>query len=446
MFFRIFFQLFMTARFTLFIFLLILGFTTLFYLPDILRLPAYKEKVGENGVYVRQTAERFTLYKDGQELSIAGAGGYANFRLLSEAGANSVRIWDTTRLQTILDSAQHYNLTVAVGLDIGHINHGFDYTDRQAVKEQFDRIKRTVEKHKDHPAILMWVIGNELSSWRTWMAVNDIAGMIHTVDPLHPTTTTMINFQPKNTMLIKWFCPEIDILSINTFGALTSLPTAIDHWLWGWRGPYIVMEWGSSGKWEVETTSWGVPIEHTSTKKAEIMRDRYTSFRQQKDRQCLGDYAFYWGQKNEATPTWFSMFSPHGYPTESVGTLSSIWQGSRQHDTYPQLEYILLNEQGSADNIILQAGRQYESRVVMHDNSQAAHFFQYEIFPETAYPGREEADSLDYLPLYRTTFLPGQDKLNFKAPDKKGAYRLFVYVKDQASRVATSNIPFFVFD
>lgn len=435
----------MIARFTFLIFLLILLIAALFYVPDLLRATTYKGEITPEGVSVRQTADGFALYKDGEPYTIEGAGGYSYFRLLSEAGANSVRIWDTTGLQTILDSAQHYKLTVAVGLDVGHVNNGFDYTDQQAVDEQFNRIKNTVEKHKDHPAILMWVIGNELSSWRTWRAVNDIAAMIHALDPLHPTSTTMINFQPKNTMLIKWFCPEIDILSINTFGALPYLPEEISHWLWGWRGPYIVMEWGSSGKWEVETTSWGVPIEHTSTKKAEIMLERYTSFQQQNDRHCLGSYAFYWGQKNEATPTWFSIFSPHGYPTETVRVLSQIWQGPQQHEAYPRLKYILLDEKGSADNIILEPGKSCQSRVVLQDSSVSERFFQYEIFAETAFPGREEADSIDYLPIYQTAFTEGHDQLSFQAPEKKGAYRLFVYVKDHASKVATTNIPFFVF-
>lgn len=435
-----------TLFFFLFAFLIVVpGFFILFYFPDIKR--EYRlENSSSQGVHVRKTEQGAALFRHGEAYEIRGAGGYTNFELLKLAGANSVRIWDTTGLQGLLDSAQLHGLTVAVGLDMGHINQGFNYKDEKAVQEQFLRIKKTVLKHRNHPAVLMWVIGNELASWRSWRAVNDIAEMIHEEDPLHPTTTTMINFQPKNNLLIKWFCPAIDILSINTFGALAALPEEINHWLWGWRGPYVVMEWGSSGKWEVETTSWGAPIEETSTKKAELILDRYERFQQQEDGRCLGNYVFYWGQKNEATPTWFSIFTPQGYPTEAVKTMSGIWNSPLQHQAYPQVSYLLLDGQGSSSDIKLQAGKSYESKVVLPGSGDTSFSYQYQLFKETAFPGREEADSLDYIPLLETPFLKNKQQFRFMAPKQAGAYRLYVYVKNPEGQAATTNVPFFVFE
>ena len=46
-----------------------------------------------------------------------------------------------------------------------------------------------------HPAVLMWVVGNELNlesrDPRVWNAVNDLAVMIHREDPHHPVMTTL---------------------------------------------------------------------------------------------------------------------------------------------------------------------------------------------------------------------------------------------------------------
>ncbi len=427
------------------ILLFVLGGAVFFYFPDI-RREFRQEESRAAGVAVQDSGKGYVLLRNGEPYQIKGAGGYTNFNLLEFAGANAVRIWDTTNLQAVLDSALLHQMTVAVGLDIGHINQGFDYTDKEAVAAQFHRVKNTVLKHKNHPALLMWVIGNELASWRNWMAVNDIAEMIHEEDPRHPTSTTMINFQPKNCLLIKWFCPAIDILSINTFGALAGLPKEINHWLWGWRGPYMVMEWGSSGKWEVETTSWGAPIEETSTKKAELIMNRYQEFQQQQDPRLLGNFVFYWGQKNEATPTWFSIFTPQGDPTEAVRAMSQIWNGQLQQQEFPQINYLLINEQPGPSGIKLNAGQTYESQVVLLDSSDTALSYQYQLFTETAFPGREEADSTNYLPLLETPFLNNKQQFRFTAPEQAGAYRLYVYIKNKQGNAATSNVPFFVFE
>ena len=45
---------------------------------------------------------------------------------------------------------------------------------------------------------------------------------------------------------------------------------------------------------------------------------------------CLGTYAFKWGHKQEATPTWFGMFLPDGRRTPAIDTMTELWSGHRQ--------------------------------------------------------------------------------------------------------------------
>ena len=50
-----------------------------------------------------------------------------------------------------------------MGLDIARERHGFDYSDQAAVIAQNEAMMRDVIRLKDHPALLMWGLGNELN-------------------------------------------------------------------------------------------------------------------------------------------------------------------------------------------------------------------------------------------------------------------------------------------
>ena len=77
-------------------------------------------------------------------------------------GGNAVRIGFNDKVGEVLDEAQRLNLTVLFGLPVQAERNGFDYGDEQAVQEQYNRMRKIVETYKDHPALLMWAIGNEL--------------------------------------------------------------------------------------------------------------------------------------------------------------------------------------------------------------------------------------------------------------------------------------------
>jgi len=177
----------------------------------------------------------------------------------------------------VLDEAQKNGLMVTMGIEVARERHGFDYNDELAVKAQLENIKKEVLALKDHPALLIWAIGNELNLRSTnpkvWNAVNDISKMIHEVDANHLTTTTLAGISQQNINLIKERCSDLDLLSIQKYGKLEELPNQIRKF--GWEGAYIVTEWGATGHWEVPKTEWGAPIEENSTLKAANYLKRY---------------------------------------------------------------------------------------------------------------------------------------------------------------------------
>ena len=198
---------------------------------------------------IREVDGSYQLYRNNKPYEIRGAGIQIAFLdSLAAHGGNSLRTWGTENAKEVLDKAQAKGLTVSMGLWLSPERHHFDYDDEQAVEEQFQRIKKDVLKYKNHPALLNWVIGNELnhgySNQKVYDAVNDISKMIHEVDPNHLTTTTTSGINKDLVDVIKARASDLDFLSIQVYAAIENLPANIKRS--GWDRPYMVTEWGSA--------------------------------------------------------------------------------------------------------------------------------------------------------------------------------------------------------
>src|SRR5690606_1379534 len=102
------------------------------------------------------------LRRNGEPYEIRGAGGYAQLELLRQLGGNTIRTWGVEQLgpdesgEPLLDRAARLGLCVLVGLWVNQPRHGHDYGDETALRRQRDRIRETVRRYRDHPAVLMW--------------------------------------------------------------------------------------------------------------------------------------------------------------------------------------------------------------------------------------------------------------------------------------------------
>ena len=405
--------------------------------------PIKVELVQENGIY--------KLLRDGKPYFIVGAGTeIEKIPVLAENGANSCRAWSTITdkytADEFLDLALKYNLTVTLGLDLKKERQGFDYNDTIAVKKQFEYLKGEVLKYKDHPALLVWGLGNELnlnySNPKVWDAVNQIAKMVHEIDPNHPTTTMLAGIKKFDVEEIAKRCPDLDFLSIQMYGDLPNLQARIKES--GYNGPYIVSEWGATGHWETATTSWNAPIEQTSKEKAESYIHRYRTAIESDPQHCLGSYVFYWGQKQERTPTWYGLFTEDGNPTETIDAMHLIWKGTWPENRAPQLDSLRLNGFSAFENITLEKAKKYNAEVFIHNFENDSLSFAWEIMKESTDlgVGGDPESKPASLPGLITNF--NRSKIELKTPDEKGAFRLFVYITDNKNKVATANIPFFV--
>lgn len=405
-------------------------------------------------VAVQKNDNSYTFIREGKPYYVKGLGGEVNLDKVLEIGGNSVRLWGVEHAQQILDEAQKKGLTVMLGLWLQHERHGFDYNNKEKVQKQLDYFKTVIDKYKNHPALLMWGIGNELDLQYTntncWYAVQDIAKYAHEADPNHPTSTVTAGLDSMEVQLIKSRAPDIDVYCVNTYGDIANVPKNIARY--GWTGPYMITEWGPNGYWESPVTDWKVSIEQTSTEKKQVYYDRYKNYIEPNKNICLGSYAFLWGAKQEYTETWFGLFSKDNIPTEPVDALEMVFLDKNPTKPAPTILSMTLNNKVAKDNIKLKVGEKFTANVQAKigvnmtqtaEDEKSKFVYSWKILEESIDKksgGDAEQEAQEILGLIKHGT---KNEIECKVPNKEGAYRLFVTV-NYNKKVAYANIPFWV--
>ena len=399
-----------------------------------------------------QSSQQFQLQVDGEPFYIKGAGlELGSIESLARYGGNAFRTWRVANGEKtgreILDEAHRYGLMVCMGLDVARERHGFNYSDKKAVAQQMAMIKADVLALKDHPALLMWGIGNELNLRHTnpkvWDAVNQLSKMIHKLDPNHPTTTMLAGAEPDVIQVVMKRCPDIDLLSFQLYGDINKLPQYLKASQY--LGAYIVSEWGATGHWEVKCTNWGRPLEPTSSEKASSYKSRYLDYIAADKAHCVGSFVFLWGQKQERTPTWYGVFLEDGRHTEAAQIMEALWTGKAPKHKAPGSPKLTINGVVAADSIRLEEGNQYRAQVICEYPKNSSINYRWELMVEVE--KALESDGGDFEPkpdiLWCRNDPRTSDSIAFKAPDV-GEYRLFVYIDDSFGGSATANMPLLV--
>jgi len=392
----------------------------------------------------------FQLLRNGHPFFIKGAGGNDHLDLLQQAGGNSLRTWGIETLgegapgPTVLEQAEKLDLAVTAGIWLQHAP-GFDYADPKQLEAQRQQVRDAVTRYKDSPALLIWGLGNEMEGTTSdgdnpalWQEINYLAGMIKQLDPNHPVMTVLAGAGAVKVHSVAQYCPNIDILGINAYGSAPGVGKAVTQA--GWDRPFLLTEFGPLGQWEVSQTPWGAPIEPTSTEKAASYYATEKNLTADFPKTCLGTYAFLWGNKQEATATWYGMFLPDGSKVGPVDAISFAWTGQWPDKRCPLIRALPVDLTGKQ----LAAGSDVPVQIIATDPNPNSGPLQYqwELMAESTVHGI--GGSFEATPqTLAAAVTPGADgSAIVHVPAQKGAYRLFVYVRNAYQAAATANMPF----
>ncbi|WP_030157470.1 discoidin domain-containing protein [Glycomyces sp. NRRL B-16210] len=389
------------------------------------------------------------LTVDGQPFTVKGltwgpspaeAAGY--MPELAAMGVNTLRTWGTDDSSlALLDAAEAHDVKVMLGfwlLPGGGPGSGgcIDYTSDDAYKsEALADIVGWVETYRDHPAVLMWNVGNESvlglqncygpdevdAQRNAYTAfVNDVAVAIHAVDADHPVTSTDAwtgawPYYEANS-------PDLDLLAVNAYGDVCGVQ---DDWAaGGYDRPYIITEAGPAGEWEVPDDANGVPDEPSDVEKAEAYTQAWECVTEHEG-VALGATLFHFGTEGDFGGVWFNLI-PGDNRRLSYYSVAEAYGGTAQANTPPVIHDLDLVFSGP-----IVGGEEFTVTVDVTDS---------------------DGDALEFIPMVNSAYINGSwdmlladytvngdGTITITAPEILGVWKLYVWVEDGNGNVGVES-------
>lgn len=161
--------------------------------------------------------------------------------LMREANINTVRVYSPIEDITVLDRFHHSGIKLIIG---------FGYNQEGQFDIRSGSFIEYIKKFKDHPAILMWELGNEYNYHPEWFegdiqnwygALSEAAELIHLTDVNHPVSTAHGEI-PDSLALAN--IKHIDIWGLNIYR--WDMPeTVVSEWQMLSKLPFYYSEVGS---------------------------------------------------------------------------------------------------------------------------------------------------------------------------------------------------------
>jgi hypothetical protein len=387
-----------------------------------------------NRVTITGEKGNWNLTVNGKPFQLKGVGvGYARgadgtdyLAMARELGANTVRTWGTRQgTPEYLNRAHREGLYVNAGIwlnpvyEDGTCSYLTDAAyQRQVRRETLDYVK----KHRRHPAILFWNIGNEVISFtkreeeRVGFArfLEQLVQEVHALDPDHPVVYT--SSFTTDVPYIQQYVPSVDLIGLNIYGGLEAAHLEVTTRL---NIPYVVTEFGPLGPWDRPRDLNGRPVDLTDAEKAVLYQEHGELIRSYRG-YCLGGFAFLLGETSQASLTWWNM-NYKRYRRRPFLTVKELYTGEPTQNYPPVVSALELSKQQN-----LQPGEEFEIRVAVREPEGEAVHIQYVASTDRDHGVFEESPNQE-IPL---KVVAGEGPVKAQAPAESGMYRIYALAID----------------
>lgn len=372
-----------------------------------------------------------------------------DFRILKDLGVNTIRTWGTgAEAPILLDAAQRHGLKVMAGIWLRHGRPGAEgddsfnwLRDEKGKQEQWDNAIKTVQKYKDHPAILFWGLGNEVflncASEDEKVAYAQFLGKlckeIKRLDPKHLISSSC-------AWTLGWpywekYCPDLDVYGVNSYGpgvtALSDEATRL-----GIKKPYVLTEFGARGEWDAPKDKNGLRKEPTDKEKTETFSMGWHEWIEIKP-QCLGGFIFNYGDTHhlDHASIWLNLKILDSYRPQYWATRYAL-TGKAAPNHFPSITKLEFpKDMGKQDTWV-----DVELAVEDADDPELEIKFYYNQRLEGA--SREKRDRVTPLK-YRGTRQKG---FQIRLPKENGLIKIYAFAKDSTNNLAIAFQSFVISD
>jgi len=379
------------------------------------------------------------LLVDGQPFELRGVGcarhlGRLNSDYLTMAaklGANAVRTWGARNTgRDYLDAAQQRGLQVNAGLWLPYAKRRaggglhFDYRDAAARAELREKTLDYVRRFREHPAILLWTVGNEVihhspdaAQRRAFTAfLQELVAAIRHIDPEHPIGYAAAGWKHLGYLQA---VPGLDFIGVNAYGNLLKVRAEMQRL--GDSRPLLFTELGPLRQSDQARDRFGQPQAPADEIKSRDYRRRLAEL-EELGGHALGAFVFRLGDPKPDDLHWWNL-SLGERPRDAFFAVRELYTGKLAENSPPRCHSLEIREAQLA------AGQPLKFTIDARDPEGDDLHYTASLWP------LGERDASRAVDLLNPQLNGGSAAIEMPTPERPGDYLLLTTVIDRSGNV-----------